>query len=261
MFVRNSPWIVRRVPRDAAALRLFLLPHAGAGSVIYRDWHTAFPDSVDVCAIEPPGRFARRKEPQITEVKQFARAMAGAIQPYLDVPYAFFGYSLGALMSFECARALRRERGLQPAQLIVAAHKAPQLPCRNPISRAPRPAFIRELERRYGAFEPAIKTDPEMLDLVVEMMRIDMAMLEDYQYREEERFACPIVAIGGTQDVSLDSSELEAWRAHTSAEFRSFQVPGAHFFLRTHVPQLRALVSEALGPILSRSSACALVGM
>ena len=247
MIARNSPWIVRRAPRDRASLRLFLFPHAGAGSVIFRDWFADFPESIDVCAIEAPGRLASRKERSIGEVAEFTRAVESAIDPFLDLPCAFVGYSLGALMAFECARALRRHRKLELVHLIAAAHKAPQLPRRHAaISREPKLSFVRELERRYGPFEPVIKADPEMLDMVVEIMRVDLGMLENYRYCEEPQLACPITAVGGKEDASMIPVELEGWQAQTSGPFRSHWSPGGHFFLRDHGPALRRLVKDAL---------------
>jgi len=244
---RQNPWIVRRVPRDSAAVRLFCVPHAGAGSVIYRDWFTAFPESIDVCVIEPPGRLARRREPAPTDIPQFTSAFSAALEDYLDVPFAFFGYSLGALMAFECARALRRDKQREPQALIVAAHKAPQLPLKlPPISQQSKPLFVNELERRYGPLEPAIKSEPELLDAVVDIMRVDLGMLERYQHQPEAPFSCPIVAIGGTEDTSLDAEALQAWQAHTSGAFRTEWIPGGHFFLRQHPQKLRALIQAEL---------------
>jgi medium-chain acyl-[acyl-carrier-protein] hydrolase len=247
MNVRKSPWIVQSAPRANASLRLFCLPHAGAGSVIYREWHTDFPESVDVCAIEPPGRLARRKDPSIVDATEFAEALATALEPYLDLPFAFFGYSLGALMAFECARVLRRRRKLEPSTLMFAAHKAPHMPYRQPsIRREPKVPFVRELERRYGPLEPVIKADPEMLDMIIDIMRGDLGMIEAYSYRDEQPFACPILALGGKQDVSMIPEELDGWRAQTTSAFRAEWLPGGHFFLRSHGPQLRALVRDEL---------------
>src|SRR5262252_7334631 len=79
MTMSNNKWIVRRVPRDKASLRLFCLPHAGAGSVIFRDWFADFPETIDVCAIEPPGRLVRYSEPSIADAQEFAAALEAAI--------------------------------------------------------------------------------------------------------------------------------------------------------------------------------------
>lgn len=255
MVARATPWIVRRSPRDRAAFRLFLLPHAGAGSVLYRDWSADFPDSIDVCAIEPPGRFPRRKERSIDDVFEFARALRPALDPYLDVPFAIFGYSLGALMAFEVAREIRRHRKLEPVHLFAAAQKAPHMPYRmRAISREPKLSFVREIEERYGALEPLVKEDPETLDMVVEIMRADLGMLENYRYLEEEPFRCPMIAIGGKDDLGVFPEELEGWRIHTKGAFRAHWCPGSHFFLRNHGHELRRLVRDAMQPPLGAAA-------
>jgi medium-chain acyl-[acyl-carrier-protein] hydrolase len=144
MLPKNSAWIVRPRVRDNARLRLFCFPHAGAGSVIFRDWHNDFPDTVDVCLVEPPGRLARRHEPSAASVQEFATVFDAAVPPLLDLPIALFGYSLGALMAFEWARTLRRDHGLDVKSLIVAAAKSPQSPRRLPvITHEPQPIFLR----------------------------------------------------------------------------------------------------------------------
>jgi medium-chain acyl-[acyl-carrier-protein] hydrolase len=238
---------VRRAPRDKASLRLFCLPYAGAGSVVFRDWSADFPAMIDVCAIEPPGRLARHSEPLIKDAHAFAAALEAAIDPYLDRPFAFFGYSLGALMSFECARRIRRHRQLEPTRMIVAAHKAPQCPHRLPaISQEPSHAFMTELERRYGPFEPAIKADAQLLHMVVKIMRADLSMFENYRYQEQEAFGCPVLAIGGTEDLTVLREDLESWGAHTRSAFRAEWLQGGHFFLHNRGAELRALVRAEL---------------
>lgn len=242
----SSAWIVRRSPRPGAAMRLFCFPHAGAGSVIYHDWHSAFGDNVEVCAIEPPGRLARRKEPLRTDVHAFTRDLLVALAPWLDRPFALFGYSLGALMAFECARALRRI-GREPSSLMFAAAKAPHLPRRHaPISGETKRVLTAEIERRYGAFDPVLASDPELFDMVLEIMRGDLRMMEDYRYGDEQPFSCPVLVAGGMDDASVTRAEIDAWEMHTSGPFRAAFLPGQHFFLRTSGPMLRDLVNNEL---------------
>ncbi len=244
---RHSPWIVRHDPRDHARLRLFCLPHAGAGAAIFRGWHHDFPANVDVCAIEPPGRFVRHKEPLIGDMAEFIEALAPAVEPFLDLPFALLGYSLGSVMAFELARYLRRRRELEPTHLIIAAAKAPQLPRRlPPISREPRQQFVRQLEQRYGPFEAAIKGDPDMFEIALGIMRNDLGMLENYRYADEPALRCPTLAVGGAADGSTQPSELEGWREQTSGTFKLAWLPGGHFFLRTSGPELRDLVRRHL---------------
>jgi medium-chain acyl-[acyl-carrier-protein] hydrolase len=49
-----------RARRPAARLRLFCFPYAGSGAAIYRDWPAGFPPSIEVCAVELPGRGSMR---------------------------------------------------------------------------------------------------------------------------------------------------------------------------------------------------------
>jgi medium-chain acyl-[acyl-carrier-protein] hydrolase len=57
--------------------------------------------------------------------------MAEALQPFLSVPFAMFGHSLGAWVGFEVVRALRRRYQVSPVRLFVSARRAPHLP--NPL--------------------------------------------------------------------------------------------------------------------------------
>ena len=46
------------LPRDAPALRLVCLPHAGGAAAAYRAWAAELPDTVELHIYQPPGRGA-----------------------------------------------------------------------------------------------------------------------------------------------------------------------------------------------------------
>ena len=82
-------------------------------------------------------------EPPFTQLSPLIQALAQALFPLLDKPFAFFGHSLGALVSFELARQLRRQYALQPVRLFVSADRAPQIPHRDPpIHSLPEGEFL-----------------------------------------------------------------------------------------------------------------------
>jgi medium-chain acyl-[acyl-carrier-protein] hydrolase len=67
-------------------------------------------------------------EPPFTSVPVLVDAMRPAFLPYFNNPFAFFGHNMGAMISFELARRLRRETGREPLKLFVSGQRALQLP-------------------------------------------------------------------------------------------------------------------------------------
>ena len=54
------------------------------------------------------------------------REITAALTPLLDLPFAFFGHSLGSIVGFEVVRELRRRQLPLPIALLVSSHTAPQ---------------------------------------------------------------------------------------------------------------------------------------
>lgn len=102
-------------------MRLFCFPYAGGSSIIFRTWSEGLPKTVEVCSIELPGRGTQMKSAPFSRLKPLVGAIAQALTrnqfapallPHLNKPFAFFGHSMGAVVSFELARLLRKQYGL-----------------------------------------------------------------------------------------------------------------------------------------------------
>ena len=89
---------------EPGRLRLFCFPHAGGGTLMYRSWRDRF----SVAPVCLPGRESRLHEPLMQDLFAVVEALSDEIRPHLDVPFAFFGHSMGAAIAFELARSLRR---------------------------------------------------------------------------------------------------------------------------------------------------------
>ena len=241
-------WITRRKPNPQARIRLFCFPYAGAGIAIFRAWPDGLPADVEVCPVQLPGRGTRLMEPPFTRLSPLIHALAQALFPLLDKPFAFFGHSLGALVSFELARQLRRHYALQPVRLFVSADRAPQIPNRDPpVHSLPEGEFLLELNRLKGTPREVLE-DEELRQIMLLLLRADFAVYETYRYLTEPPLNCPISAFGGLQDERIIRGDLEAWRDQTCASFSLRMFPGDHFFLNTTQPALlQALAQELRG--------------
>ena len=236
-------WISFRKPDPKAQLRLFCFPYAGAGALIFRNWTDGLPREVEVCPIQLPGRGTRLAEPPFTKLSCLIEALARALVPLLDKPFAFFGHSLGALIAFELARQIRRQYGVHPVRLFASAGRAPQIPHRAPpIHTLPDNEFLAELRRLNGTPRELLD-HKELMAVMLPILRADFALYETYLYSNEPPLNCPISVFGGLQDRRVNESDLEAWRSQTSASFSLRMFPGDHFFLKEPL-LLRALSQE-----------------
>lgn len=229
-----------------ADLRLFCFPYAGGSAAIYRSWLDAFPVGIEVCPIELPGRGMRFVEPPHTTMEPLVQEIAATLAPYLDRPFALFGHSMGALIAFEAAHALREKYGLNARHLFTSAHRAPQIPDpATAVHDLPEPEFWERLRELNGTSDDVLK-HPELLSAIQPMLRADFSLCDRYTYVDRPRLSCPITALGGLQDPKADRESLGAWREQTDATFRLHMLQGDHFFLRTNAASLREIIIEHL---------------
>jgi medium-chain acyl-[acyl-carrier-protein] hydrolase len=244
-----SAWIVRK-PRPRAKVRLFCFPYAGGGASIYRAWPDALPH-LDVCAIQPPGRETRMREPPFTRLDPLVDAAVEAILPLLDQPFAFFGYSLGAYVAFEAARRLRARGAPAPVRLFLAACSAPQTPRRRPpIHALPEPELIQEI-RSYAGTPAAVLEHEELMTLLLPLLRADFGVFETYSSPAQPPLDVPLSILGGLTDEDAPRADLDAWREHTTRAFVLRMFPGNHFFINTERTRLLTSVLQDLGPLLA----------
>ncbi|HSI40012.1 MAG TPA: alpha/beta fold hydrolase [Xanthobacteraceae bacterium] len=248
----NNPWLLTPAPVRSPSLRLFCFAHAGGAAVTYRNWPALLPASVEMNAIQLPGRATRMREPAIPNISTLAEQVAEAITPRLDVPFVFFGHSMGAVLSFEVARVLLNAGDPTPEHLIVSGRRPPRVPSREPdIRHLPDDGFLRELNGRYGGIPAELLQYPDVLALLVPSVRADIAALETHVFTPGPRLPFPISAFGGEDDHRTPRSDLEAWGGETNTHFRVRMFPGDHFYLDPH----RAAVVEAVSEIALRHTA------
>jgi medium-chain acyl-[acyl-carrier-protein] hydrolase len=90
------------------------LTWAGGSSAAFARWHKQIDDEIELIAVELPGRMSRVKEPFMVRVEDIVEALAAALQAagFLSgsKPFALYGHSFGALLTFELVRTLARQQ-------------------------------------------------------------------------------------------------------------------------------------------------------
>jgi len=209
---------------DAApAPRLFWFPHAGGGAASVQAM------GLHHIGVRLPGRESRLAEAPFERMAPLIEALTKAIEPYTAEPFAFFGHSMGAVVAFELARALRRRALPLPRIMIASAARAPQFR-RNHV---PPPAVHEE------ELLASLNIPVELAPAVLPALRADTTLYRHYVYAEDAPLDCPILAYGGTEDPNIAPHHLEGWREQTTASFAVRLFPGGHFYLRESAEAFR----------------------
>lgn len=247
----TNRWFTCLKPNPRAVLRLLCFPYAGGGTMIYRTWPEHLPDTVEVWAFQPPGRGNRLFEAPFTQIEALVEAAVPTFSLFLDRPFACFGHSLGALISFELAHELREAHGTGPVHLFVSGRRAPQVIDTSPIIyNLPEPEFIEELRKLNGTPDEVLK-HPELMELMIPLLRADFEICESYAYAAKPPLECPITAFGGLHDKCVTREAVEAWRDHTVGSFSVRMLRGDHFFLHSSESTLLSILFRELCDVVS----------
>lgn len=229
----NNQWLRVFKPNPNARLRLFCFPFAGGGVQFFHDWHEYLPNSIELRAIQLPGRENRIREKPIKNHTDLVGAILEAMKDCIEKPYAIFGHSMGALIGYEFARAVRNAGISHPCHLVVSSRRAPHLPQVLPIIHdLPDYQFIEEIKRLNGTPKEVMESQ-ELLRLIMPALRADIRLCETYTHNSEPPLACSITAYGGLQDHTVSRDEVDAWRRLAIGSFNIRMFPGDHFYIQT----------------------------
>ena len=245
----SNKWFACPQAHSGAETRLFFFPYAGGGPAVFGKWYGELPNHLEGWVAHYPGRGSRNNEPPIKRLITLVENLAQAMQPLLDKPFAFFGHSLGGLVSFELARHLRQNNLPQPTMLFISACGAPQiLDPHPPIHTLPDSEFLKALERLDG-IPPEFLQDPDILKLFLPALRADFELIESYHYDSTEPpLDCPINAFGGLDDPRVSRDRLEGWASQTTSRFESQYFSGDHFFTNTSREAIIESITEEIIP-------------
>jgi surfactin synthase thioesterase subunit len=241
-------WIARHQPRPDASVRLFCLPSAGSGASSYRQWCKELPAHIEVLPIQPPGREDRFAEEPLRRMDDMVGSLIDSLRSSMsDLPFAFFGHSLGGIVALEVTRSLARQQGPLPCHVIISARPAPHLPLRRvPVAQLSREELKEWLREVRGTSEIVLQ-NREMMDLLLPAMRADLEIDDTYRSAPDPVLACPLTVLGGLRDEEARPEELKEWARYTSGLFTLRMVEGDHFFPFNEArPYALTAVEEAL---------------
>jgi surfactin synthase thioesterase subunit len=239
-------FFARPRPHAHPSLRLIVFHHAGGSSAMYHPISAQLPPDWELLLLDLPGRGKRYAEAPISNASELVERVVSEVHPWLDVPVALFGHSLGAILACEVGRAWER-RGKPPLWVGVSGRVAPILQAQaRRLSTLDDASLLSEVLALGGTPERLVDI-PELRDHLLRVVRADIAVLESYQPAPNRpALGVPVTAFAGTSDVWAPPTTMRPWARETRSDFRLREFEGGHFyFLGPAFPEFtRELVRE-----------------
>ncbi|MCW8398570.1 beta-ketoacyl synthase N-terminal-like domain-containing protein [Legionella sp. PATHC038] len=249
-------WIANRKIQENAQIRLFCFPYGGGGASIYREWQQEFPDFIEVCPVQLPGRENRMEEQPLDNLDNLISLLAHQLSPQFDLPFAFFGHSFGSLIGFELTRYLRRHHLATPVHLFASAYPDPRVPSKSlnnllaKLQRLNINLFDLNSERISELDDQQLTTlssvfqengivdysDARMNKSIIKVLLPifigDMNIVKSYAYRDELPLKLDATVFLGTHDAWVAPEDHFGWSNHflKPCEFQQFD--SGHLFVR-----------------------------
>ncbi|WP_405825095.1 alpha/beta fold hydrolase [Streptomyces sp. NBC_00838] len=245
----TSPWIIRFHPVPEPRVRLVCFPHAGGSASYYFPVSRVLSSAAEVLVLQYPGRQDRRDTPFIDNITELADAVTAELRGGPDVPTALFGHSMGATLAFEVARRLERH-GEKPLALFASGRRAPAEVKDEGLHKSSDAELIDHVARLSGTGMEVLR-DPDIVRMVLPVLRSDYRAAETYRYQPGEKLTCPVYALTGDNDPQVSTDEADAWTHYTDGPFEKKVFDGGHFFFTTGPEKPLAYVAERLTALTS----------
>jgi surfactin synthase thioesterase subunit/NAD(P)-dependent dehydrogenase (short-subunit alcohol dehydrogenase family)/acyl carrier protein len=215
----DAHWLRIPAPRPDARLTVVCFPGFGADAATFDRWPELLPESIEVAAIELPGKGARSDELPLAQLEDLVGGAVRALATRSPRPLVFFGHDYGAVLAFEAARARRRRGEALPERLIASAAAGPQLFGIAPIHQF-APDTARAALGLLGFPDDGA---------VQRQLRSDFGAAWRYVYRPEPPLDLPIDTLLGTEDSFTPRGSISGWSAQTTVGATHRDHAGSHF--------------------------------
>ncbi|MDX2565284.1 thioesterase domain-containing protein [Streptomyces sp. TX20-6-3] len=240
--IPSKVWLRQLTRPENPRWRVFCFPPAAAGSAFFRPWISSISD-IELWAIQLPQREDRLTDKGPQTIGSTATCVAQALQWANQIPFAFFGHSLGALIAYETTIRLERQSMPTPTHLFVSSCAAPS--AHKPRSfAADDDAVVMATLARLG-MDPTLLTDQNMQELILEAARTDLAMFFGYDSNRAQ-VHCPISVLRGIDDATLTQSDLDPWCRHTPFVTSYSSFSGSHHYLHRNSQRVLDTITSTL---------------
>ena len=235
--------------------RLFCFPFAGGSAAAFAGWGEKLKPGIEVWAAQPRGRGMRFSEPPHQTVAEMVQDYLQVLRAHLDLPFAFYGHSLGGLLALELTQQLMANGHPMPCHLFIGASAPPVVGLIHPrIAHLSDESFVTAVQERYSGIPESVLNEPELMEIFLPALKADFSAYETFDRNRRAQVRCPITAFAGRDDGVIAPDLMQEWRRHTEVSFDIRIVPGDHFFLTTSGDPVLSTIREKMSCTLPETS-------
>jgi surfactin synthase thioesterase subunit len=222
--------------------RLFCIPFSGGNAYSYSEFKKYLPDNIELCNLELPGRGKRVSEPLLMNIEDMTMDLFKQVGNKLDIPYAIYGHSLGALLVLTLCRYIADSGKNLPTLLFVSGQTAPSLINSDNKHRLPDNLFINMLREMEGTPEELL-ADDGFLQYFLPVIRADFQSISEYKYTPANTsLSVPAVIMLGSEE-KISDDDASAWQLETGGTISIHRFEGGHFFIYKNIEAICSLIA------------------
>lgn len=213
-------------------LKVYCLPYAGGTKTAYSDWVNEYSDIAEIIPVEYNGHGERFCEPFYENAEEAANDICQRIMAEKPVYYAIYGHSFGSMIAVLAAEQLEKKYDKKPLAVIIGGMRPMHLKYKDKkLYHLPKEELMKEIYD-LGQTSEEIMNEPELVDLIYEIIHNDLRVDETFVYDKEahQKLTIPMVVMTGTEDIESPFEDMKEWQNYTNGSFTIKEFPSGHFF-------------------------------
>ncbi len=222
-------------------VQLFILPFAGGNSSSFQKMVNCIDSSIETVTIEYSGRGSRLKDGYITDYQTFVADVVAQIQKVRkqSVPYALFGYSMGAAFAYEIAA-----NGYVDGEMKHIFYAGRSCVRDEELKHMTDEEFL-EHTKQLGGFRDEVIKNKRLFNLFVHPLLDDYHIACRYHYSPgTQEIDCDATVFYSEKDTPFES--VQNWRELTNGRTEFHEFGDNHFFILEHYREMADIVNKVL---------------
>lgn len=226
-------------------VKLFCFPFAGGSKYSYTLFQRYLSKNIELVPLDIPGRGSRFSEPLLYDLNDIVSDVFSQIENQLSTPFAFFGHSMGTLISYLLTEQLADKNLPLPVHLFLSGRGGPKSERYGRNWHLLPKAEFREKLLELGGSPKEVLEEERLMEIIEPILRADFQAAELFKYNNVKSFDIPVTVMIGKQEIT-NYQEALLWQEIATQPIKIHEFDGGHFFILNHPEQVMKIVETEL---------------